>query len=426
MPTVVCLGGTCQFGLPIARHLAADPVVDRVIVAGRDLAKAQAAAATLGPKGLARQVDAADGASLAAAMEGASVVLSTLWSADGRAARVARAAVAAGAHYVELNDDAPDADLDAAARGVGVALMRRVGASPGVTDLCERHLLEGLDEPQALVATRHWTRLLDFWADLFDTYVALPGGRRRGPLGRHLAATLTAAERDPATVAAVLRDACVAPFFLKLIGAPARWLADVPDLQGGALVDVDALGVGLQVPLFGGATRHERPLAATARPAQADGVRRVAATVTGLGAAFDDAVRAGARRVAAGGALEAEVAALEDAIARDPLAVLRPAAEVASLPAASFVALGRRAGAPVRASVALPDALFVPDRYLNVTAAAVAVTVRYLLDGTVAARGAVTMAGAVRDVERFGRDYLALFGPEFEGLDLIERRVVPA
>jgi hypothetical protein len=255
MPTVVCLGGTGQFGLPIARHLAADPVVDRVIVAGRDLAKAQAAAATLGPKGLARQVDAADGASLAAAVEGASVVLSTLWSADGRAARVARAAVAAGAHYVELNDDAPDADLDAAARGAGVALLRRVGASPGVTDLCERHLLEGLDEPQALVATRHWTRLLDFWADLFDTYVALPGGRRRGPLGRNLAATLTAAERDPATVA---------------------------------------------------------------------------------------------------------------------------------------------------------------------------VTVRYLLDGTVAARGAVTMAGAVRDVERFGRDYLALFGPEFEGLDLIERRVVPA
>jgi len=426
MRTVVCLGGTGQFGLPIARHLAADPVVDRVIVAGRDLAKAQAASATLGPKGLARQVDAAADASLAAAFEGVSVVVSTLWSAGGHAARVARAAVAAGAHYVELNDDAPDADLDAAARRADVALLRRVGVSPGVTDLCERHLLEGLDEPLALVAMRHWTRLLDFWADLFDTYVELPGGRRRGPLGRNLAATLTAAEPDPATVAAVLRDACVAPFFLKLSGAPMRWLAHVPDLRDGALVDVDALGVGLHVPPFGGATRRERPLVATERPAQADGVRRVAATVTGLGAAFDDAVRAGARRVAAGGALEAEVAALEDAIARDPMAVLRPAAEVASLPAATFVAFGRSAGAPVRASVALPDALFVPDRYQDVTAAAVAVTVRYLLDGTVAARGATTMAGAVRDVERFGRDYLALFGPELEGLDLIERRVVPA
>lgn len=74
-------------------------------------------------------------------MEGVAVVVSTLWSAEGRAARVARAAVATDAHYVELNDDAPDADLDAAARRADVALLRRVGASPGVTDLCERHAL---------------------------------------------------------------------------------------------------------------------------------------------------------------------------------------------------------------------------------------------------------------------------------------------
>jgi len=92
----------------------------------------------------------------------------------------------------------------------------------GGTDLCGRRVLEGLDEPLALVTMRHWTWLLDFWADLFDAYVELPGRRRRGRLGRRLAATLTAAERDPATVAAVLRDACVVPFFLTQIGAPGR------------------------------------------------------------------------------------------------------------------------------------------------------------------------------------------------------------
>ena len=426
MRTVLCLGGTGQFGLPIARFLAADPVVDRVIVAGRDLAKAQAAAATLGPKGVARQADAEDVATLAAAMDGVSVVLSTLWSAEGRAARVARAAVAAGAHYVELNSDPPDAELDAAARRADVALLRGVGASPGVTDLGERYLLEALDEPQALLTMRHWTRLLDFWTDLFDVYVELPGGRRRGPLGRRLAATLTADERDPATLAAVLRDACVVPAYFALIGTPSRWSATVPDLRDGAIVDVDARIEGFDASPFGGSARRERPLVARERPAQADGIRRLAITVTGLGAAFDDAVRAGARRVADGGALEAEIAALEEQIARDPSAFLRPAAEVASLPAAAFLALGRHAGAAARASVVMPDALFVPERYLDVTAAAVAVTVRYVLDGTALARGAATMADAVRDTERFGRDYLALLGPELAGLDLFSRRVVPA
>ncbi len=426
MRTVLCLGGTGQFGLPIARHLAADPVVDRVIVAGRDLAKAQAAAATLGPKGDARYVDADDEASLAAAMEGVSVVVSTLWSAEGRAARVARAAVAAGAHYVELNDDAPDAELDAAARRADVALLRRVGASPGVTDLSERHVLEALDEPQALLTMRHWTRLLDAWDDLFDNYVELPGGRRRGALGRSLVATLTAAERDPATVAAVLRDACVAPFFLTLIGDPNRGLATVPDLHDGAVVEVDALIEGFDVAPFAGVPRRERPLVATERPAQADGIRRVATTVTGMGAAFDEAVRAGARRVAAGGALDAEVAVLEEAIERDPLALLRPATEVAALPTVVYLAYGRRAGAPARAVATQPDAVFEPERFLDLTAAAVAVTVRYLLDGTVEARGAATMDAAVRDAERFGRDYLALMGPEFADLDLYSRRVVPA
>ena len=62
-----------------------------------------------------------------------------------------------------------------------------------------------------------------------------------------------------------------------------------------------------------------------------------------------------------GAEVGAEVAALEDAIARDPLAYLRPAAEVSALPAAAFVVLGCHGGVPVCASVQLPDALFAPE-----------------------------------------------------------------
>ncbi len=75
---------------------------------------------------------------------------------------------------------------------------------------------------------------------------------------------------------------------------------------------------------------------------------------------------------------------------------------------------------------ALADAILEPDRWVALTAAAVAVTVRYLLDGTVEARGGSTMGAAVLDAERFGRDELALHGPELAGLDLYRRRVVSA
>jgi len=73
-----------------------------------------------------------------------------------------------------------------------------------------------------------------------------------------------------------------------------------------------------------------------------------------------------------------------------------------------------------------PPADTPPTEKGGETANAVAVTVRYLLDGTVETRGAATMAVTVRDAERFGRDYLALFGREVAGLDLYARRVVPA
>lgn len=423
MPTVLCLGGTGQFGLPTARYLADDPAVDRVIVAGRDLERARAAAATLGPKGAARQVDADDDASLAAAMAGVSVVASTLWEAEGRAARVARAAVAAGAHYCDLNDELQSPELAAAARASGLTIMTAVGFSPGVIDIGERHLLEAFDEAQALVSVMHWTQVLDAWADLFDAYVALPGQRKRGPLGRRLHATLTAPVRDPASVAAVLRDACVVPFWLTMAGDPGAWLATLPDLRDGAWVEVDAATEGLDLSLLVDAPRRERPIVATARAERWPGVRRITAYVSGLGPAFDDAVRAGARRVADGGDLAAEVATLEAAMDRDPLAYLRPADEVAALPAAATVGFGRHGGRTARASVHLPLALMEPDRFLSITAASLAVTVRYLLDGTITVRGATRMRQAVRDAERFGSDYLALLPGLPEGTTLFTRRV---
>lgn len=112
MSTIVCLGGDGQFGLTTARLLADQPEIERVVVAGRSLAEAQAAADRLGPKAHGKHVDVDDPASLTDAVRGATVVVDTLWEPAKRQDPIVRAAAAAGAHYVDLAGRRPSADVD--------------------------------------------------------------------------------------------------------------------------------------------------------------------------------------------------------------------------------------------------------------------------------------------------------------------------
>ncbi len=141
-----------------------------------------------------------------------------------------------------------------------------------------------------------------------------------------------------------------------------------------------------------------------------------------MGDAFDDAVRAAARRVADGGDAEAEARELEAAIETDPEAYLRPAADVESLPSVQYIAYGHVDGRLVRGSLVLSEALFAPDRFLGITAASLAVTVRYLLDGTITARGAHAQRDVVDDVDAFAADYTELIPQWPAGTPLFERR----
>lgn len=422
MNTVLCLGGYGQFGAPTARMLLSEPLVERVIVAGRDLNSAQALAATLGDGCEARQVDADDPASLAEGMKGVDLVVSTLWSAEGRAERVAQAAVEAGAHYFDLNSDRQDAQLDAAARDRGVALLTSVGSSPGVVNLLSERLLGAFDEAQVFVGVRHWTRLLDAWEDLFDAYIDLPGGRKRGPRGRQLFDALTEAPRDPDRIAAVVRDACVVPFWLEVAGDPERWTR-VPVLMDGAFRDVDVIQDGLDVALTSGEMRSEHVLTATG-PAPSDGgLRKMSATITGFHRRFDEAVRDAARRIAAGADAEAEGRRLEQEVLSDIETFLRPPHEIARIPVGQFLAFGTVAGTPARGWLAMNDALFTPERFVPDTVAALVVTARYLLDGTITARGSSTMVEAIGDVDGFAEAYMQLIPGMPHGAQLYTMRV---
>jgi saccharopine dehydrogenase-like NADP-dependent oxidoreductase len=105
MPTVLVLGGYGFFGRRIAAALAANPS-PRVLLAGRDLGRATAATRALGlPSEHAVAIDAHDEhlARTLSRLE-VDVLVHTAGPFQGQDYAVARAAIEAGCHYIDLAD----------------------------------------------------------------------------------------------------------------------------------------------------------------------------------------------------------------------------------------------------------------------------------------------------------------------------------
>jgi hypothetical protein len=427
MSTLLCLGGYGTFGLETARILAGHDAVDRLIVAGRHLPEAEAAAASLGTKARALQLDVDDQDALPDAVRGATVVVSTLWQPATRQDRIITAAAAAGAHYCDLNGRRPGAEVDRLARDAGVAAIVGAGSAPGVTNLLGRAAAEVLEEVEGVLGVMVWPRLLDAWSDLFEHYVPLPGGPTRGPSGRRLYATLTSASLDPEATLAVIRDALVAPFWLRLLADPSGWVERVPMARSGAIHHGHPREDGVDVPLTAGGWRAVRPLLTEGHDLpQLPGVPVQSASLSGFSDALDEALLAAAVRVAEG----AEAASAAEEVLRtmgsDLPRYLLPPEELAALPAYAAVAVGRSGGKVMRASARLDPVAFHPENFVRLTAAALALTVGGLLDGSVTARGVRSMDEAVRLDDAFTRAYEALLPVAPQGGRLITRDRTPA
>ena len=246
---ILVLGGYGHFGGRIARALAHDAAL---IIAGRDAAKAESAARALGPQheGVAFDYTADH---LAARIRGlcADAVIHTSGPFQQQGYHVARACVAAGAHYIDLADGRAFvvgiAELDVEAREQGVLVTSGASTLPALSSAV-------IDEHAG-----HFVRL-----DSIDISIA-PG--QRAPRGR-------------ATLEAVL-SYCGKPFEawehgrwktvygwqdLHRFRYPdfgVRWLArcDVPDLQlfprryAGAGVQRVRFDAGLELTLGQGVFR---------------------------------------------------------------------------------------------------------------------------------------------------------------------------
>ena len=135
---ILVIGGYGNFGGYIARALAADPNIS-ILIGGRSQAKADAFAVELksGNPAQGCEIDI-DGDIVARLAEiRPDVVIHTTGPFQGQDHRVARAAIAVGAHYLDLADArqfvATIGELDANAKSAGVAVITGASSVPCVT-----------------------------------------------------------------------------------------------------------------------------------------------------------------------------------------------------------------------------------------------------------------------------------------------------
>ncbi|MES4892974.1 saccharopine dehydrogenase NADP-binding domain-containing protein [Streptomyces sp. NPDC096012] len=151
-PSVAVVGSYGAVGAAAVRTIA-DRLPDAVVrLGGRDRGQAETLLAKSGLRGEAVEVDLYDGRSLAGFCRGARVVLNCAGPSYQVLDRVAWAAAAAGADYVDPGGDEPL--LEALTRPgtfTGTAVIT-AGMQPGLTGLLPRHLCSTMSHPRRLTA----------------------------------------------------------------------------------------------------------------------------------------------------------------------------------------------------------------------------------------------------------------------------------
>jgi saccharopine dehydrogenase-like NADP-dependent oxidoreductase len=137
MLRVAIIGGYGNFGTHVARSLSGDPAI-QLILAGRSLAKAQAAASALDAANPpeARTYDLAGPPEALAAFK-PDLVINMVGPYNGQSYAVAEAAIACGAHYCDIADAREFVTgigrLDEQAKAAGVAVIAGASSIPALT-----------------------------------------------------------------------------------------------------------------------------------------------------------------------------------------------------------------------------------------------------------------------------------------------------
>jgi len=151
----VALGGCGGMGRYAVPAVLAYDFVEEVVIADLDGERAAAFAQDCGPKATSIALDVTNADALAKVLSGADIVLNTTGPFYRLGVPILRAAIQAGCHYIDINDDWEPTlemlDLDEEARQTGITAIVGVGASPGVSNLLAIKAMGQLDSVEDVI-----------------------------------------------------------------------------------------------------------------------------------------------------------------------------------------------------------------------------------------------------------------------------------
>ncbi len=132
-------GGAGDMGRVACATTAADEVITEVVVADRDGPRAAEVAAEIGSKATPMTLDITDADALREAASSADMILNTVGPFYAYGRSVLEAAIDAGVHYADINDDWEPTvemlELSDQAASADITALVGIGASPGITNL---------------------------------------------------------------------------------------------------------------------------------------------------------------------------------------------------------------------------------------------------------------------------------------------------
>jgi len=381
---VFMLGGYGAVGLPSAKLLVESDLVSEIALAGRSVERAQQAAAEIGDKAKAVQVDGADEKQLASLVAGYDIIVNT--ASNQIALPALHAAVRAGAHYCDVGwgQDfiAQMQELAAEARDAGITAIICTGISPCITNLMGVHAANQLDVTEQLQGGRAWV---------------FQGAR-----------SLTPQEwlENPSDNLAVLHE------FKDFL----EWMLQVAQetesraaraYQSGRWVDVDPQASGMQAPLPQGGTISAYPYGSydplfDSLPQDLARARPVEVWFTPFPSQLHDLFREQALRVIAGDVDPATaLSSFYETVENDPDRWLTVTDDFVAFSPDWVTAVGRKEGRAARYNCWLAPELWNEQSAWFLTSVPLVVAVLSILRGETRERGVMTAEKAFEPLSFF-------------------------